>query len=70
MPRANQTVGLTHPDHGNYTVIRKDREYDAEDPLVKAYPWAFGAANRTVEQTTSAPGERRSRRKTTTKKDD
>lgn len=62
--RANQSVSVVDPsvvdDDGNpvgaRTVIKEDQPFDSKDPLVKTYPWAFGAD---VERATAAPGEKR-----------
>lgn len=55
--RANQTVGLAHPDHGNYIVVHTGNELPADHPLVATYPWAFDFDN--IERATAAPGEKR-----------
>lgn len=47
---------VRHPD-GYSVVLRPGAEYDSNDPIVKAFRWAFDADN--VEQASSAPGERR-----------
>lgn len=59
--RATQTVAVRDPEgSGGMSVIAMDKPYDSNDPLVRAYPWAFEAD---VEQATAAPGEKRSVRK-------
>jgi len=47
---------VTHPD-GHSVALIPGESYDSDDPIVKAYRWAFDADN--VEQASSAPGERR-----------
>ena len=52
--------GVTHPD-GYDVVLKPGDAYDAKDPLVRTFPWAFGSDN--VEQATASPGERRNVRR-------
>lgn len=49
---------VRHPEHGEFVVPNPAQEYNANDPLVKAYPWLFVADNG-PETATRAPGERR-----------
>lgn len=45
---------------GARVTLKAGDAYDSKDDLVRHYPWAFTADN--VEQTTAAPGERRTAR--------
>ena len=56
--RATQSVSVVDPTvPGSRVVIKEDKPYDADDPLVKEYPWAFEPDN--IERATAAPGEKR-----------
>lgn len=64
--RAREPVAVRDPQvEGIMQVLNPSTPYDANDPLVKAYPWAFvsddelAADHGTVEQATAAPGEKR-----------
>jgi hypothetical protein len=67
MPHPNAPVIVRHPDGGILIVLDPAVDYDPDDVLVKAYPWAFVPADTTivesvaVEQATAAPGEKRTR---------
>lgn len=57
---------LAHPQHRRHVVVH-GLKFDSDDPLVKAYPWAFeqltGTDEAGVEQATRAPGEKRTTRR-------
>lgn len=56
-----QPMSVVHPSaEGARITLKPGDPYDSKDEIVRAYPWAFAADN--VEQTTAAPGERRSTR--------
>ena len=56
--RVRESVAVQHPDlPGQLVVLRENTPFDPKDPLVRAYPWAFGSD---VEQASAAPGEKRS----------
>jgi hypothetical protein len=58
--RVRETVSVRHPDlPGQMVALKANDPYDPKDPLVRAYPWAFGSD---VEQATAAPGEKRTTR--------
>jgi len=69
MPHPNQPVAVTHPESGGYVTLDPAINYDPDDILVKAYPWAFLAKDTgpgvvesmPIETTTAAPGEKRPR---------
>lgn len=52
--RAQQAAVVTM--HGKPLGIPEGQPFDADDPVVRAYPWLFDAP---VERATAAPGERR-----------
>lgn len=59
--RVRESVVVRLPDlPGQMVPLRENDPYDDDDPLVRAYPWAFGSD---VEQATAAPGEKRNTRK-------
>lgn len=70
MPHPTTPVVVRHPDaNGVMVTLEPAVDYDEDDPLVKAYPWAFVPADTTaglvesvpIEQATAAPGEKRVR---------
>lgn len=55
--RVSQPAAVRHPDlPGQLVALKPGAPYDKDDPLVRAYPWAFESD---VEQATAAPGEKR-----------
>lgn len=56
---------VRHPEYQEFIVPNPAHRYDANDSLVKAYPWLFvsdeavSGNGSVVEQATRAPGERR-----------
>lgn len=55
---------VQHPVHGQLIVPNPSETYDANDPLVRAFPWLFvditeAGSPAPVEQATKAPGEKR-----------
>jgi hypothetical protein len=61
--RARRGAGiLLHPDTGGLVTPNPDVPIDADDPLVKRYPWAFVSDAELageVEEATARPGEKR-----------
>ncbi len=58
--RVRESIAVRHPDlPGQLVVLKENEPYDPKDPLVRAYPWAFGSD---VEQATAEPGEKRNLR--------
>lgn len=52
------------PGGDGMVALIPDKQYDSNDPLVKAYPWAFGEDNaRSVEQASANPGQFRNNRR-------
>ncbi len=54
---ASRTCIVTH--NGVPLVVREDEAFDADDPVVRAFPDLFSSG---VEQATARPGERRQTR--------
>lgn len=63
--RVTEPAALRHPETGEFVVPDPRKAYRSDDPLVKAFPWAFAsdADAAGVEQATRAPGERRQTRR-------
>lgn len=68
--RPSEPFSVRHPEvPGAMVTLNPGQDYDADDVLVKAYPWAFEEKDQTpvtsvaVEQATAAPGEKRSIRR-------
>lgn len=68
MPRPTEPVAVRHPETGQFITLDPGADYEADDLLVRTYPWAFApkAAPRvvdtvSVEAATAAPGEKRTR---------
>jgi hypothetical protein len=55
---ASRTCIVTH--NGVPFVVREDESFDADDPVVRAFPELFPSD---VEQATANPGERRQTRR-------
>ena len=56
--RVIESVAVQHPElPGQLVTLRVNEAFPHDDPLVKAYPWAFESD---VESATAAPGEKRS----------
>lgn len=50
-------VSVQHPEaFGAHVILKANEAYDANDPLVRAYKWAFESD---IEEATAMPGERR-----------
>lgn len=49
-------VAVSHPLSQQFITLARGMEFDANDPIVKAFPWAF---EQPVERATAGPGERR-----------
>jgi hypothetical protein len=70
MPRPTTPVVVQHPDvPGAMIALDPGQDYAENDPLVRAYPWAFQPQGSprvleevVIEQATAAPGEKRARR--------
>ena len=60
MPKvhASRTCIVTH--NGVPVLVREDQSFDADDPMVRDFPWLFGSD---VEEATARPGERRQARR-------
>ena len=59
--RVRESVAVQNPEiPGQLVALVRDKAYDAKDPLVLAYPWAFESD---VEQATASPGEKRNVRR-------
>lgn len=74
MPHPTEPVVVRHPQvAGLMVALDPATDYATDDPLYKAYKWAFEAKSHdiiesiSVEQATARPGEKRAtpRRKTT-----
>lgn len=69
MPHPTHAVVVRHPEAGAMVHLDPAIDYDADDVLVRAYPWAFVPRDTTagvvesvrIESATAAPGEKRSR---------
>jgi hypothetical protein len=70
MPHPNQHVVERHPDVvGVMVALHPSAEYDADDPIVRAYPQFFADIEDSgrivesvkIESASAAPGEKRSR---------
>lgn len=74
--RPNQVVSVRHPETGGMVVPNPTEIYEADDPLVREYPWLFstdtelaqdivdaGIESVSIESATRAPGERRTTRR-------
>lgn len=68
MPHPNGVYVIRHPEaDGLMVALDPAVDYAQDDPLVKAYPWAFTPSENVggvvesmpVEQATAAPGEKR-----------
>lgn len=46
---------------GQMVTLKLDLPFDDDDPIVRAYPWAFEQDN--IESATAAPGEKRTVRR-------
>lgn len=70
MPHPTARCAVRHPLVGQMVNLDPAIDYDPDDLLVTAYPWAFEPVKDShrivesvsVEQATAAPGEKRSRR--------
>lgn len=54
MPRPTEegaAAALTHPDTGHRVFLDPTAEYDAKDPMVKRYPWAFTGVPKVTKRT-------------------
>ena len=58
--RPEVAAAVLDPESGAYVALVPDAQYNSDDPLVREYPWAFGADN-AIEQASAAPGEKRNR---------
>lgn len=64
MLRVREPVSLWHPEQNCPVVPTRDDRYDADDPLVVAYPWAFADEHEPpIERATRASGEKRATRR-------
>ena len=69
MPHPTHAVSVRHPEAPVMIALDPGTDYPADDPLVRAYPWAFVPVENAgriiesvaIEQATAAPGEKRSR---------
>lgn len=69
MPHPTHAVAVRHPELGAYVALDPATDYDPNDPLVRAYPWAFARIEGTgkvidsvkIEQATAEPGRKRNR---------
>lgn len=52
---------VTHPETKAPFVLRPDAPFDASDPVVKAFRWAFTSDADRVEQASAEPGQKRNR---------
>jgi hypothetical protein len=73
--RRRTPVSVRHPEHGGHVVPAAGVAYADDDPLVVAYPWAFGSAEDIAAEAAAAstpvgaveiasvdPGNKRTRR--------
>lgn len=61
--RANQVVALTL-EGGGFQATDLLATYADDDPIVRAYPWAFDPAGEApIERATARPGEKRTVRR-------
>lgn len=51
-------VVVRHPISEQFIALARGMEFDASDPVVAAYPWAFEGGS-DVESATAEPGKRR-----------
>ena len=69
MPHPTTRAAVRHPETGFYEALDPTIDYEDDNPLVRAYPWAFVPVETahgivesvSVERATAAPGERRTR---------
>lgn len=62
---ATTTAWVRNPGPGiPQLLITEGDSHDADSPIVKAYPWAFGTPEDIVEAATAAPGEKRRTKRT------
>lgn len=59
--RAVDRFILRHPEDGRLVTVGAGQPFQSDDPLVRAFEWAF-AGDEPVETASSAPGEKRARR--------
>jgi hypothetical protein len=63
-------VAAQHPATGQFITLARGMEFDDDDPIVAAHPWAFRDEPKAgpvtevpIEQATAAPGEKRGTRR-------
>lgn len=68
MPKPTVAAIVRHPDHGALEVLNPAKNYAPDDPVVRAFAWAFVEPSTVkresvpVEAATAGPGEKRARR--------
>lgn len=69
MPHPTVPAAVRHPELGSFVALDPAVDYDVDDVLVKAYPWAFAPVERSlavvesvsIEAATAVPGQKRTR---------
>lgn len=57
-------VAVCHPLSGQFITLSRGQEFDDDDAIVEAFPWAFADEAGPVESATRAPGEKRAVKRT------
>lgn len=68
MPRPTEAVIVRHPEAPVMVTLDPGVDYDSDDVIVKAYPWAFVVKEAAkpvesvaIEAATAEPGQKRTR---------